>query len=187
MQPSPTLPVLFTIDDLSRMIDAGVFVGRTGRIELIEGELRAMSPASEEHDDVVRYLDRWSQRVVGEQFHVAVQQGLRLLKTESMPEPDLYWVDASYRRGRPTPAVVPLVIEVGLSSLDYDLTVKQQLYAMEQIPEYWVVDPRSETIIVHRQPLGNRYAKVDTFGIGQTASPQCLTKATLDLHWLFRE
>jgi hypothetical protein len=38
MQRPQTLPVLFTIDDLGRMIDAGVFVGRTGRIELIEGE-----------------------------------------------------------------------------------------------------------------------------------------------------
>ena len=181
-----TTPVLFTIDAVNKMAEAGVFVGRTDRIELIEGVLTVMSPASEDHDDVIRYLTTWCQRHVGDRFQLCVQQGIRLLKTESLPEPDFYLVDAGHRRGRPTPAIVPLVIEVAVSSQEHDLVVKQRLYAMEQIAEYWVVLPESATIIVHRKPVGENYSQVETFGIGQTISPICVPGASLDLDWLFR-
>jgi Uma2 family endonuclease len=144
------------------------------------------SPAPEDQDDVIRYLTAWSNRVVGNRYQLAVQQGIRLLKTESLPEPDIFWVDASHRRGRPTPVNVPLIIEVTVSSQEHDLIVKQRLYAMEGIAEYWVVLPQSATIIVHRQPIGERYANVETFGIGQAISPVCIPEATLDLEWLFR-
>jgi Uma2 family endonuclease len=186
MNSPPTIPVLFTIDDVNRMAEAGIFVGRTDRIELIEGVLSVMSPATEEHDDMIRFLTTWSHRVVGDRYHLAIQQGIRLQKTESMPEPDIFWVHASHGRGRPTPAVVPLIIEVAVSSQEQDLMVKQRLYAMEQIAEYWVVLPQSATIVVHRQPLGERYTKVETLGLGQTVSPACISNATLDLEWLFR-
>jgi len=184
--PLPTA-VNFTVDQYKQMIDAGVFAGRTDRIELIEGELRMMSPASDGHDDVIRYLDRWSHQNVGEQYSVAVQMGLRLLKSESMPEPDLYWIASSHGRGRPDSKAVPLVIEVSVSSLDADLTAKHHLYAQEGIPEYWVVDPETETIVVHRDPMGPRYGKIETFRIGQTVSTICLPGVTFDLKWLFHD
>ncbi len=178
-------PFLFSVDDLTRMVDAGIFVGRTGRIELIEGELRNMSPASDGHDDIIRFLDKWSHRVVGENYFVAVQQGLRLLKTESMPEPDLYWVDVRHKRGRPTSAVVPLVIEVSISSLDYDLETKRRLYALDGIAEYWVVDSESETVYVHREPVDASYSSIQVYQSPEQPAPQCLPDARLDLHWLF--
>ena len=177
--------VFFSVDDLERMIDAGVFVGRLGKIELIEGELCRMSPASEGHDDLILYLTRWSHRVVGEQYFVAVQIGLRLLKTESMPEPDLYWVDARRQRGRPTAVVVPLVIEISSSSLEYDLETKRRLYALDEIAEYWVIDSRTETIVVHRQPVGESYVQIQTFKHPDQPSPLCLPDARLDIDWLF--
>jgi len=39
----------------------------------------------------------------------------------------MHWVDSKHRRGRPTAAVVPVVVEVSISSLDFDPTVKQRL------------------------------------------------------------
>ena len=47
--------VRFTREDLDRMVEAGVFANRKERIELLAGELQMMSPASSEHDDVIRY------------------------------------------------------------------------------------------------------------------------------------
>jgi len=187
MQPTGNEPVRFTLSDFNQIEKTGVFEQRSERIELIDGELRTMSPATEELDDVISYLNRWSADVAGDRFRIFVQSGLRLLHSDSMPEPDLYWTDLSQGRGRPTSSVVPLVIEVSVSSLQYDLTVKQSLYAVEQIPEYWVVDPISQLLIVHVQPLGQRYSKVDTFAVGQTVTPVCLPGAVLDLHWLFIE
>jgi len=187
MSSPATMPVLFTVEDLNRMIGAGVFVGRPDRIELIEGVLRMMSPATEEHDDVIQYLIDWSQHVASGRYRIGSQRGIRLLKSESMPEPDVFWIDAAHRRGRPTSKVIPLVIEVAVTSMDHDLVTKQRLYAIEQIAEYWVVAPDTETVIVHREPVGERYGKVETICIGQSVSPICIPEASLDLNWLFRE
>jgi Uma2 family endonuclease len=179
--------VRFTVDQYQRMIDAGVFAGRDDRIELLQGELAVMSPASAGHDGVIRYLIRWSSKVAGERFDVAVQMGLQLANSESMPEPDVYWIEAGFGRGRPTSMVVPLVIEVALSSAERDYDFKQRLYALDQIQDCWVVDPERETVTVHREPLGDRYAKIQTHQVGATVSPLCLPEAVLDLNWLFRE
>jgi len=187
MSQSIANPVRFSLEDLERMIEAGIFDQRTGRIELIEGELRMMSPASYEHDDLIQCLNQWSFESSKKRFRIAVQQGLQLRLTQSMPEPDLYWIDARHKRDRrPTAEVVPLVIEVSVSSLAYDLGEKQRLYAMESIAEYWVVDPNTESVIVHRQPLSERYATVTTFSIGQPLTPLCAADSNLDLQWLFR-
>lgn len=183
-------PARFTFEDIDRMIDAGVFDQRTDRVEFIEGELRTMSPAGDEHDMLIQYLLEWSGDVTGEQYRFGCQQGVRLSKTQSMPEPDIFWLDVAHGRKRATPESVPLVIEVAASSLEYDLTVKQRLYAMENIPEYWVVDVATESIVVHRQPLSefedqSRYGTVETFKIGQSIAPLCQPEAALDLNWLF--
>jgi Uma2 family endonuclease len=104
-----------------------------------------------------------------------------------MPEPDMYWVDSKHRRGRPTAAVVPLVVEVSISSLDFDHTVKQRLYASEGIAEYWIFDAINQRAIVHLNPDGDRYLSVHTFGTEHSISPRCLPEAKLDLRWLFIE
>ena len=177
--------VHFSVSDFECMIDAGVFVGKTGRIELIEGELRQMSPASDGHDDLIVLLTTWSHRVVRDHYQVAVQIGLRLLKTESRPEPDLYWIESRHRRGRATAAVVPLVIEISMSSLKYDLDTKRRIFARDGVAEYWVVDGQSQSVIVHRQPSGEGYAQIQVFKHPEQPAPQCLPQATIDLDWLF--
>lgn len=187
--PSRSLPgpALFTVDDYNRMIKAGVFEQYAGRIELIDGELTEMSPASEEHDDVIRYLIKWATANAAADFEFGSQIGLRLLHSDSMPEPDFILIDKSHGRGRITSALTPLVVEVAVASLDYDLTVKQAIYAAEGIPEYWVIDPLAQTVIVHLNPLAKRYGKIDTFSVDQSITPQCLPNARLSLHWLFIE
>ena len=53
LKSNSTQPLLFTVDDLEKMINAGIFDARKGHIELIEGEFLQMSPASERHDQIV--------------------------------------------------------------------------------------------------------------------------------------
>ena len=185
LNPTPQHTVLFTVDDLEKMIDAGVFAHRTGRIELIEGEFRQMSPASDHHDDLIRVLTMWSVRQqTEEKFEIAVQMGIRLQKTESMPEPDLYWIQSG-RHGRATMQVVPLIIEVSVSSIQYDRKTKGRLYALDGLQEYWIVDCDQQLIEVHSQPAGEQFTKTEVFGRGDTLVPQCLPTAKLDIGWLF--
>jgi len=161
--------------------------GRTDRVEFIERELLATSPASAEHDDVTQYLNEWSNRWVADRYRVFIQTGLRLLKSESMLEPDIHWVDSKHRLGRPTAAVVPVVVEVSISSLDFDQTVKQRLYASEGIDEYWILDTINQRAVVHLNPDGDRYLSINTFGTEHSISPRRLLEAKLDLKWLFIE
>ena len=178
-------PLLFTVDDLEKMITAGIFDDRSGHIELIEGELLQMSPASERHDILIRRLNTWSgQQQTENQFEIAVQMGLRLHRTESMPEPDLYWVKSGRSR-RPDTSVVPLVIEVALSSLRYDREDKTRLYALDDLQEYWLVDIAAEAVEVRTEPNGEGFDQLQVFRRGQSLHPICLPTATLDLDWLF--
>ncbi len=185
LNPSPQHTVLFTVDDLEKMIDAGVFATRTGRIELIEGEFRQMSPASDGRDTLIRTLNMWSVRQqTAEQFEIAVQMGIRLNKTESMPEPDLFWIQSG-NRSRPTTQVVPLIIEVSVSTLRYDRNTKGRLYALDGLQEYWIVNSKQQQIEVLTEPQAENFSKKETFGRSDTLSPRCLPSAKLDVNWLF--
>ncbi len=185
LNPTPQ-KVLFTVDDLEKMIDAGVFNNKTGRIELIEGEFRKMSPASDNHDNLIRALNMWSVKMqADEKFEVGVQMGIRLNKTESMPEPDLFWIETG-QTSRPTTAVVPLIIEVSVSSIDYDRGTKNRLYALDELQEYWIVDGKNQRIEVRTQPSGDDFARLEVFDRSRSLSPLCLPAAKLDIDWLFR-
>lgn len=180
----------FSVQDLEKMIEVGVFDGQHGHVELVEGEILRISPASERHDLLVRRLTMWSAQQQfgnssGTTYEVAVQLGLRLDQSESMLEPDVFWVRSDHAV-RPDTRVVPLVIEVALSSLHYDTHEKLRLYAMDGLQEYWVVDVDSETIQVRTDPCGEQFQNLQVFGRGSSVSPQCRPGASLEVDWLFR-
>ncbi len=91
----------------------------------------------------------------------------------------------SSKRVRPTHEDVLLIIEVADSSLEQDLGEKAKLYAEHGIPEYWVVDVRSEQVHVHRKPENGRYQSIQPFGKTSPISPICQPDATLSLAELF--
>ena len=80
----------------------------------------------------------------------------------SEPEPDIALLelrDDFYFDNLPRPEDTYLLIEVAVSTLDYDKNVKLQLYASAAIPEYWIVDVNNAQIFIHTQPEGNQYKK----------------------------
>jgi Uma2 family endonuclease len=185
LKPAPQ-KVLFTVDDLEKMIDAGIFDNKPGRIELIEGEFRKMSPARDQHDSLIRVLTMWSAKAQNEElFEIGVQMGIRLNKTESMPEPDLFWIKTGHT-SRPTADVVPLIIEVSVSTIDFDRGRKLRIYALDGIREYWIVDAKNRRIEVRAQPSGDDFSKFEVFDRTRSISPLCLPSAKLDVDWLFR-
>ena len=91
----------------------------------------------------------------------------------------------SYRRRRPLPSEVPLLIEVADSSLGDDRHVKGPLYAAAGIAEYWIVNLPGRCIEVHRAPLDGRYTDVRIYGIGEGISPLAFPDVTLQVALLF--
>lgn len=133
----------FTVDDYNRMAETGI-LKEDARVELIEGEIKMMSPIGSRHASTVDRSDRALKRLLGDSYIVRVQ-GPILLDDYSEPQLDLavlHFRDDFYAGGHPTPADVLLVIEVADSTLQEDRKVKMPLYARAGIPEAWLVDLR---------------------------------------------
>lgn len=151
----------FTADEYQAMGRAGI-LRREDRVELIDGEVLAMSPAGPPHFGTVNRLNHLFVRRVGDAAIVQVQSPVRV-DPYSEPEPDLALLQprADYYATAPaTPADVLLAIEVAQSTLAFDRTVKAGLYARSGIHEYWIVDVNGRTLIRHSDPVDGRYRHV---------------------------
>jgi len=164
-----------SVAEYHRMGEAGILT-EDDRVELIEGELIAMSPIGSDHSGTVNSLTRLLVLAVGDRGVVAVQNPVRL-DDYSEPQPDFAVLKPradDYRRATPVPADVLLIVEVADSSLAYDRTVKRALYASHGIPEFWIVNLGAGAVEVHRQPRGAQYESVSRVGRGGMLEPALL-------------
>lgn len=164
-----------TVAEYHRMGEAGILSG-SDRVELVEGELVAMSPVGSPHAGTVNALNRLLVGAVGGRGVVSVQNSVRL-DDRTEPEPDLAVLRPradDYRSSTPGPEDVVLVVEVADTSLGYDRAVKAPLYASHGIPELWIVDLAAREVEVHRMPEGGRYAALVRVGPGGTLDPELL-------------
>jgi Uma2 family endonuclease len=178
---------VLTVAEYHRMAEAGILTERD-RVELIEGELIAMSPIGSEHSGTVNALNRTLVRAVGDRAIVAVQNPVQL-DDLSEPEPDFALLkprDDDYRRATPRPHEVLLIIEVADTSLAYDRAVKRSLYARHGIPEFWIVNLAAKQVEVCRSPTGEQYASVSHVGREAVLEPQLLPGATIPVSALLR-
>jgi len=141
----------FSKAEYYRMAEMGFFNGQ--RVELIDGEVILMSPQEAGHATAVELVARILEKAFGEGYHVRDQKPLDLGEGQE-PEPDATVVVGSprdYAQSHPKTAV--LVVEVALSSVDYDREVKGSLYAKSGIPEYWLLNLRDRRLEVFREPI----------------------------------
>lgn len=161
----------FSVDDYAKMLEAGI-LNEKDRVELIDGEVRCMSPIGTRHYAMVNYLTRKLVQMVGEEGIVSIQNPIQL-DDYTEPEPDVvvmrprpnYYADA-----RILPADILLVIEVADSSLSYDRDEKLPRYAAAGIPEVWIVDieDNSYTIEQYSAPRAGQYSLRKDHIVGET-------------------
>ena len=160
----------FTRDEYDRMVETGILT-TDDRVELIEGEILAMSPQNSPHATATRLAQKVLESVFGPGHDVRAQFPLAL-EADSEPEPDLAVVAGSPRDSRAHhPETALLVVEVAETSLTFDRTIKQSLYARAEIPEYWVINLRDRQVEVFRGPARSGYRSLATYTAGQTFSP----------------
>jgi Uma2 family endonuclease len=148
--------------EYDRVVDLGIFDGE--RIELIDGELRRMSPIGPPHTSTVDRLTELLVLAFVGRARVRVQ-GSFAAGDLSQPEPDfsvlpLKDYDAAH------PDFAHLIIEVADSSLSYDRGRKAWLYAERGVPEYWIVNLVERVVEVHRTPREGRYEQVSVHAKG---------------------
>lgn len=149
-----------SVADYHKMAEAGI-LREDERVELIRGEILAMSPIGSQHAAVVRRFNNELCHLLRGKLIVSGQSPINIGDT-SEPEPDLaicQWSDDSYAHRHPFESEVLLVIEVSDSTLEYDLTVKKSLYAEAGIPEYWVVDVNEKQMHRFTNPENGDYLK----------------------------
>jgi Uma2 family endonuclease len=176
---------LFSIDEYEQMVQSGV-LSEDERLELIEGEIFAMSPIGSLHVVVVNRLTNLLARQLGERAIVSVQNPIRL--TTSEPQPDvtvLHPETDNHPERLPAAEDIFLVIEVCDSSSAYDRQIKVPLYAREGLAEVWLVDLEQKTVEVFREPGLVDFREKRTFSSGASLAPAAFPDATLVISTLF--
>ncbi len=158
-----------------RLDELGWF--RNERVELVDGEILVMSPQSPEHYLALERICRCLEKVFGEKYWIR-SQGPVTQGDYNEPELDVCVVRGPPEEYRNHPTSAFLVIEVSKTSLMFDKTIKQSLYAGMDVPDYWVLDLEHGQLLVYRDPIadesapfGHRYRQVDTLASDSLISP----------------
>ncbi len=122
------------------------------RVELLFGQLVAMSPPDPSHDESVETIDDLLDGQLAGRARVRVQCSFAA-SDESEPIPDVVVVPAQ-RYWTEHPDRAYLVVEVARTSLRKDRGAKAQLYGGVAVEEYWIVDVDGGCVHVLREPDG---------------------------------
>lgn len=145
--------------------------------ELIDGELVKLPPESEENnwlalnlrDSLIRVLRRRLVRVHACEIQVPVLQP----KDAANRYPDLVilqpeHLELTQRRltitlDMPPPRLIAEVVSPGKTNRDRDYIHKRAQYAAIGVPEYWLLDPVTQTVVVLSLE-GDAYREIGVFG-----------------------
>ena len=154
-----------TVDMLEAMVASGT-IEDPARVELLEGELFAMSPVHRAHARMTSRLNALLTASIGPQFEVLENISVRLSDFNE-PIVDLCVVKAGGTSDVVMPFEVVLVIEVSDTTAASDRTQKAPLYAKAGIPEFWIIDLNAGETVVHRGPRETRWMQVDSVSFGE--------------------
>jgi Uma2 family endonuclease len=173
----------WTRAEYDRLIDLGV-LHEDEPVELVGGDLVCKEPQAARHASAVLLVVEALRRSFGPGWQVRVQMPIAF-GDDSEPEPDVAVVPGGpgdFFDDHPSEAV--LVVEVALSSLDFDRGPKASLYARGRVPDYWIVDVDGRRLEVHRDPrrddaapLGWRYGATRAVGPDDVISPLVVPEA----------
>jgi Uma2 family endonuclease len=168
------------------MYESGVFA-EGDRYELINGEIREMSPIGIKHAVCVTRLstlftNRFSSKAI------IWSQNPILLNNHAQPQPDiaiLKWRDDFYASALPTPEDILLIIEVADSTIAYDRDIKMPLYAANGIPEMWLFDLNQQIIEGYLQPSRSGYKKMQRYEQGEALAINVFPEVIFNWEELF--
>jgi Uma2 family endonuclease len=187
-------PLSFTVAEFHKMLADGILADGAP-VELIDGVIMQKDRAAageepmshgERHAVGVARVQRILQRHIDNNAcHVRTQLPITL-PPRSEPEPDITLVageDSDYIANHPGPGETLLVIEVADSSLEYDRSTKQAIYAAAQVREYWIVNLVYDQIEVYQPPISDHrcYSHRTAHKIGDTVSLPISAEAAADV------
>lgn len=192
MMPRPTWEIASLFPEQGYWSEDEYLALRTNHlVELSRGWLEFPPLPTSSHQFIVGHLSQLVQAFASPQDLGTVLFAplpVRLWRGK-MREPDIvFMLTENYDRlgerfWKCADLVMEVVGETGADRLQ-DLVVKRREYARAGIPEYWIIDPRKETITV-LQLSGKRYAVYGKFKVGTTADSPTLAGLTADVAAVF--
>ncbi len=158
---------LTNLDEWKRLGEANIFPPGS-RLELINGEIIEMAPIGSHHASHLKRLISIFSRFTQGTAIIAAQDPVQLGDL-SEPEPDFMLLKPSsdfYYENHPTASDVLLLIEIADKSLKFDQNQKLRLYALHNIPEYWLLNVNDASVEVYRKPHNELYEEKTTLYSG---------------------
>ncbi len=159
----------WSVEDYYQIIESGVLEGKS--VELLEGEIIAMSPENPIHSSRIDTIADYLRDKLKDQAKVREAHPITLDNSE--PEPDVAIVrfdHNNYSDRHPYPQDIYWLIEVSNSTLSKDLEEKSVTYARNGIAEYWVIDLLNNKLWIFTQPQQNGYASTQKVVTGNINS-----------------
>lgn len=151
----------WTLDRYHQAVEAGVFDDQA--VELLDGEIILISPEGIPHAHLSSEGADYLRELLGSRTKIRDGKPITLVNN-SEPEPDLCICrPISYANHHPYPEDIFWLIEYSNTSLAKDLEVKRQVYAIANIPEYWVVNLKDRKLVVFRHPIDGIYQSQQKF------------------------
>lgn len=170
-----TYPIKLTTEYYELLDRAGGFAGH--RTELLDGLVYLVSPQYRPHGfikDELAYRLRRALEELGSKLHVATEQSVSLAPFNE-PQPDIILTSEPTGAGPIPGASVALLIEVADSTSKFDRIQKATIYAVADIPEYWVADVNKRVIYRMSNPERSGYGRRDKIDFSELVAA-----ATLD-------
>lgn len=171
-----------TVMEYEDMFKNGIF-RQDERLELIEGEIFAMSPIGHLHARCTKFLNAFLTVMFAGRFIVSVQDPV-VLGDYSEPQPDvavLQWRSDFYGQAHPRPQDILLAIEVSDTTVSFDRKIKIPTYSKADIPETWLVNIPAERIEVYAEPVNGEYSIIKYYQRGEDAQSHTIAELKISV------
>jgi Uma2 family endonuclease len=146
--------------DVTELMTWDAFIGlpfETRNTDLVDGKM-IVNPPNAQHERVIRKLllalERWQEQAGSRLGEATTQQLVKVVSNRGY-QPDLSWFPAAQCSSPSEPAAFTglpaIVVEVlSPSTRQFDLVRKANDYRTLGIPEYWLIDPDAQSVLVLR-------------------------------------
>ena len=169
----------WSMEEWHRLIELGIFDNKS--VELLNGDIVEMSPEGIPHSYTNLSVADYLRNILAEKAIIRESHPITLNNSE--PEPDIAVVrlpKTIYAQHHPYPQDIYWLIEVSKTTLQFDLNIKAEVYASNNIPEYWIIDLVNKKVIAHTLPNDNSYSQIVEYQVG-FISPQTFSDIMIPL------
>jgi Putative restriction endonuclease len=159
----------FSIRDYDRMVEAGILTWEE-RSELVDGHVFRPPGFVIVRASVVTRVGMLLDGLWRDNGLVS-RTGYVILDEENVVSPDvtvLRWRANFYADRWPEAPDVQMLVEIARPLSSYERRAKRDVYARFELPEYWVADPGSWTVVVHHSPEDGKYAGEREYRVGES-------------------